>query len=463
MLLPPRARRLVEVVCVVALLGAGWAVRWQLPADHTWRFAGSDSYGYLGIAREWYAHGRYAMGPAPQPLAWWRVPGYPAFLLLVCPTADMNGSWQGLIVAQQLVDLATALLVWWMARRLAGRVAGLVALTLAVFNPFTLPFTAAMLTEVLATMLTTATAAVILAGADRPLRWWPVAGALLGASTLVRPDGLIVGVAFLPAWLALRVDWRARLRIAAVAALGFVVVFAPWPLRNLVRFGRPHIAASGIDRFSKPVDYGGYFAWLRSWAPDWGEQTYPLTCFFDRGCPMADVRLRARGAYRDLDDEAVVNRLIALRDRSGPTDEVSRGFAELAAARRRAHPFRVVVELPLQRAWSMWVSPFDELYQGRLPWPRVMRYVSRYTRRWARAQFLAVLAAAAILLARRATRVPAATLALPIFVRTVILAWTFYCLPRYAIEVMPLGWVLVSVALVTLAGTIRDRLQRSAA
>jgi hypothetical protein len=145
------------------------------------------------------------------------------------------------------------------------------------------------------------------------------------------------------------------------------------------------------------------------------------------------------------------------------TREVSDGFATLAAARLRAHPFRVGVTLALSRAWHMWVDSFDELYQGRLPWPSVMRTVRRYTKDYARAQFLAIVAASVFLVARRRTRIAAATLALPIFVRTAILAWTFYCMPRYAIEVMPLGWVLVSVAAVTLVADVRARLRRRSA
>lgn len=462
MRLGPRARLAVELVCVVALLAVGFWARRQIAADHNWRFAGSDSYGYFRLAHEWRVEGRYAMGPEPQPLAWWRVPGYPLFLALVCGTADMDHSWDAMLLAQQLVDLVTALLVWWMARRLAGRVAGLLALALAVFNPFTLPFTAAMLTEVLATALSTATVAAVLLGAARPLRWWPLAGALLGAATLVRPDSLILGIAFVPSWLLLR-DTRTRLRVAAVAVLGFLVVFGWWPARNLVRFGRPHIAATGIDRFSRPVDYGGYFQWVKSWARDWTPQTYPVTCMFDPGCSMSWVQLRGRGAYVDLDDEAEVTRLIRLRDHRGVTDEVSRGFAELATARRRAHPVLVTVGLPLSRAWHLWVDSFEELYQGRLPWPKVMRWVRAHTKDYARVQLFAVLIAAAWLLARKATRVAAATLALPIFVRTVILAWTFYCMPRYSIEVMPLAWVLISVAAVTLAAALRQRLRRSPA
>jgi hypothetical protein len=460
MQLSPRARRLVELVCVVALLAGGLAFRHKLPADRNWRYAGSDSYGYMNLAHEWREHGRYALAPPPEPLSWSRVPGYPLFLMLVFPDTNTNSSWDGMLWAQQLCDLITALLVWLMARRLAGPIAGLLGLAVACFNPFTPPFCAAMLTEIVATTLTAAATAAILLGAARPTRWWPLAGALLGASTLVRQDGLILAVAFVPPLFALP-DARTRLRAAAAAALGFVVVFGPWPLRNQLQLGHPYISSTAIDRFSRPVDnYAGYWAWLRSWAPDWNQQTFPVSCFYDTRCSMEVVRLRSRGAFDDVDDEREVQRLIAMRDARGLTPEVSTGFSALAAQRLRAHPFRVGVARPLSRAWHMWVDSFDELYQGRLPWPSVMRTVRRYTKDYARAQFFAVLAAAAYLVARRRTRVAATTLALPIVVRTVILAWTFYCMPRYAIEVMPLGWVLVSVAAVTLATELRDLLRR---
>ena len=438
----PRRRRFVEVACVVALLAAGWAIRARV--HQGWAFAGSDSYGYLKLAHELRFDGRYALGPPPEPLAWVRPPLYPIFLALVQPRAEMSAPWDRFFAVQIALDLLTALCVFLLARRLAGALAGLVALTLAVANPFSPPFTAAMLTETLATFLATATVTAIVFGAARPRRWWPLGGALVALSTLLRPDGLMLAIAFAPPLLLAGVSRREKLGWAAAGLLGFVVVFAPWPIRNLARVGAAHPIGGRIDRYSRPVEnYEGYWSWLRSWSRDWISMTTPTTCFYDVGCPAGLSDLRARGAYVDVDDEAEVQRLIAARFRDGLTPEVSRGFARLADARRRAHPLLVEAWLPLSRAWSMWAAPFDELLQSRLPWPQVMTRLRPRLRAIATVQWVAMLLAGALLTARRRTRSDAGALFATVLTRTFILGYTFYCMPRYALEVMPLGWVLI--------------------
>ncbi|MBA2570350.1 MAG: glycosyltransferase family 39 protein [Chloroflexi bacterium] len=72
-------------------------------------------------------------------------------------------------------------------------------------------------------------------------RWFAVGGLCVGLATLSRNDGVLLGVPFALAFLAdlartpraSRIGWRA----AAFCAAGFVVVTAPWWLRQLEVFG----------------------------------------------------------------------------------------------------------------------------------------------------------------------------------------------------------------------------------
>lgn len=83
--------------------------------------------------------------------------------------------------------------------------------------------------------------------AGRPGPWLVAAGAAAGLATLARVDGLLLLVAPLVAWLVRR-DWNTLpVRLAwGTAAIGaFVVVVAPWLLRDLAVFGSPLPSAGG--------------------------------------------------------------------------------------------------------------------------------------------------------------------------------------------------------------------------
>jgi 4-amino-4-deoxy-L-arabinose transferase-like glycosyltransferase len=87
---------------------------------------------------------------------------------------------------------------------------------------------------------------------DRPGRWLAVAGAATGLAALARIDGVLLAVAPATAWLigrgwtpwdrrGARPSWAAG--IASAAA--FLVVVAPWLLRNLAVFGTALPSAGG--------------------------------------------------------------------------------------------------------------------------------------------------------------------------------------------------------------------------
>jgi 4-amino-4-deoxy-L-arabinose transferase-like glycosyltransferase len=450
-------RRRLEVAAVVALFAGGIAVRLAM-LDH-YVFAGSDSYGYVHLADEWHAHGRYALGPAPAPLHFARPPLYPAFIALVKgdARAEMSGGegWTRIVYAQLVVDvLVTGLLVWLMARRIGGRLAGALALALAMFVPFTFIPVGAALTECLAMALTTAAVAPLILWRRRPYAAFATAGALVALSTLLRPDGLLAGLALAPAALLLP-DWRTRIIASACAVAAFAVLFAPWPLRNLERFDRAWAFGSRVDRHQQPVLYWqGPHHFMQSYGRDWMAFNEGAKCMFDRGCSLG--LLESEGAVTTPAERAQLQSLLVQHSRDGLTPDVSAGYEALARANFSAHPLRTRLWLPLRRAFIMWTDAYDEMFQ-KPPLPRLYARTARALPNVMMAVALALALGAVGLLWSRPARPDAAILLTAIFGRTAVLAYTFYCMTRYVREVMPLGYVVTAAGLVLAARALAAR------
>lgn len=443
-------RRRVEVAVVLALLALGLGLRLGMCRGYV--FAGSDSYGYLKLADEWRAHGRYALAPAPEPLHFARPPLYPLFVAAVKggARAEMSGGegWGRITTAQAFLDVfVTGLLVFFLARKLSGACAGAIALFIAMVMPFTVIAVGAALTECVAEALATAAIAALVLGRARPRRWFPAAGALVALSTLLRPDGLLLGFAFVPALWAIG-GWRERAIVGLAAAAGFAVAFAPWPARNLIRFGQAWSFGCRVDRTQRPiVNWSGAHHWLASYGRGWQTFNWGSGCVFDRNCVISVLQVERDGGVDDDADRAALEALLQQRSREGLSEAVSRGFDDLAAAHRRHHPLRVLAGLPLQRAIQMWTDSFDEIFQKPMP-----IYGGRALRATLPAItigfFIWLLLSSAVLLARPKTRADAAVLVTAIASRTAVLAFTFYCMPRYIREVMPLAYVLAGAGLV---------------
>lgn len=445
-------RPLLEVALVALLLWCGLALRERI--GERFVFAGSDSYGYNKLADELRQHGRYALGPEPEPLAWVRPPLYPLYVALVKrdAKAEMSGGegWERIKRANIWLEVVgTGLLLYFAARRMAGPVAGLGALALLMLLPFNALATPAALTETLATFLTMAlgTVLVYLAhdGERRHPGWFAVGGGLLALGVLTRPDALLLGPAFLVPVLR-RTGMRRRGLAIALTAAGFLLVFSPWPVRNLLRFGEPHLLGGRIDRFSQPVvHYHGSWAWMRSFARDWQPMTALTTCMYDRGCAPPLWLFDTEGAFDSRAERDEVARLLELRRREGHSAAVSAGFQRVADARRRTHLLRTELELPLSRFLAMWIADHDELVPDHSP-------VAKYREWWKPISwevFYATLLGALACCVLRSTRAAGLTLGLAVYGRTAILAYTFYSMPRYLLEVLPLGYCLFAAGLVT--------------
>jgi 4-amino-4-deoxy-L-arabinose transferase-like glycosyltransferase len=143
--------------------------------------------------------------------------------------AVCGASPRALYVLQAVLDTVTALLLYGLARVLAGERAGLMALALAAFyEPFI--FTAARLqTETLTALLTVATLWALCVPERRRAVGHTAAGVLAAAAMLARPALQYLLPVLLPLILVRNADraWRARSGLALCFAAGFFAVAGP--------------------------------------------------------------------------------------------------------------------------------------------------------------------------------------------------------------------------------------------
>ena len=153
---------------------------------------------------------------------------YPALLALAYAVA---GDWgrELMLLGQHLAGVATAVMVAWLAGRLYRRAAAawLAGLLYALAAP-PLFFESQLLITAHFTALTTAVLVVLSwEGPGRRLWLWPLAAAVVALAAQLRPNALVMLVAFLP-WLLLRDGSEApgRRRAAGWALLAAVVTLA---------------------------------------------------------------------------------------------------------------------------------------------------------------------------------------------------------------------------------------------
>jgi 4-amino-4-deoxy-L-arabinose transferase-like glycosyltransferase len=319
--MPPRGQTLpnrhggrvvLGLLIAVLLLGLGLRMQAALtpPAD-----PGNDASAYMQIARGLYEDGHYGGRGQSSPNDW--SPGAPLLYGLVyAVTGGVHP--KAALVLLALLGTVTILLTYLLARRLAGPVAGLFAALLAATYPAFIDNTGRMLAEPVALVWLPAAMLAFLWASDggRPWRWL-APGALLGLTTLTRPEYLPFVALF--ALLALVRVWRGHGRglvpgIAAAALLvaAFCAVLAPWTARNYVV----------LDRFVPVTTGGGKALYVATYLPGsgrqqlvkrqliaryYGKQDLPYTQVL--GTEMAPLLDRVAKKYPELSRDAALARI----------------------------------------------------------------------------------------------------------------------------------------------------------
>jgi len=338
---------------VVGLLLRLWFIRYYPVVD-------GDALIYGEIARNWFWHGTYGLAMADGIHATLiRLPGYPLFLG-ICFFFFGVYHYTAVLYLQAVIDLATCLLVAGFATRMVSRRAGVATLYLAALCPFTADIVASALTETL-TLFCIALGLYALAryvarpGLDV---WFWLLGFSISYAALLRPDGVLLGIALLPAmfWYARgRISTARSGRLALACTLLTLLPFAAWTVRNARTL---QVFQPLAPRYANnPGEYvpRGWNRWVASWAADYASTA---EIYWNVSGDPIDLALLPSRAFDTPLEKKKTTELFAQYNRTyRMTPEISDGFGRLARQRIDRHPLRFYVELPLMRLADMWLRP----------------------------------------------------------------------------------------------------------
>jgi 4-amino-4-deoxy-L-arabinose transferase-like glycosyltransferase len=162
--------------------------------------------------------------------------GHPPFYtVFLAGVYKLFGAGYALPLAGTVSGAVTIVALAFVARHLAGDRAGLIAAALAAVYPMLITADGALMSESLYGALLAVTLLVSYRLVERPSLWPAIAfGVLMGLATLTHGDAfLFLPMVLVPAFRAPGGRWRSVL----VALAAFVVVMAPWTIRNAEVFG----------------------------------------------------------------------------------------------------------------------------------------------------------------------------------------------------------------------------------
>jgi 4-amino-4-deoxy-L-arabinose transferase-like glycosyltransferase len=203
---------------------------------------GDDAHAYYALAKALYEEGTYG-GPEFRDASDWS-PGAP--LLYAASFYATGGAREGAArIVELLLGLAAIVVVYLLGRRINCGPAGLIgALGVAIYPPF-IHSTGALFSEPPAILTLPAAVLAFLWASEprartRALRWL-VPGLLFGLTALIRPEYLLVGIAF-AVLAAIRIvreqSWQPALAGAALFVAALLLPIVPWTIHNQVTLDR---------------------------------------------------------------------------------------------------------------------------------------------------------------------------------------------------------------------------------
>ncbi len=349
-----------------------------------------DTVLYEQIATNWLKHHVYAMtvGGEITPVDL-RMPGYPAFLVIIYALTGRTGAdaRTGVLLAQIGVDLLSCLVIARLAALLActsldsapNKRAYSMALWLAALCPFIANYTAVPLTEVFAALWTgLACCALVLAlrrvnkpdflvtGSHLPLprsvEYTALGGGLTaGVGTLFRPETpiLLFAAAIVFGGLFFLRSFRRWLSTGLAMALGCLLVLSPWALRNWITLGEPQFLAPKNSNLPGELVPNGFMAWEKTWLYRVRDCYLVPWKLNEEAISVEDIPTRAFDTLEEKQRVAMI--LEQYNNDLTLTPDEDAAFAQLARQRVARHPLRTYLWLPAARAVTIWFTPRIEL------------------------------------------------------------------------------------------------------
>jgi 4-amino-4-deoxy-L-arabinose transferase-like glycosyltransferase len=184
------------------------------------------------------------------------LPGYPAFLATMLDGAPDMRFIRRVVFAQAALGVLTCVFVLMAALRLLPFGLAIATGLLAAISPHFASISTYLLTEALFTTLVAASTYLLIRVAeDNPfVRWYALAGLVIGLASLVRPQLEMVPFILVTVCLCVR-SLRPRWRAAFLGLVCFVAVTAPWQIRNATTespTGEPNLLATTLYHGSFP-------------------------------------------------------------------------------------------------------------------------------------------------------------------------------------------------------------------
>lgn len=442
-------RRTLIALVLIALTHAAFFIVYQRP---DWEVAWTDQGGYKQLGAGLARSGEFTRFPesaifVPEVI---RTPGYPAFVAVVYRLAGPHTL--PVAIAQAVVFVLICLIVYAIARRIAGnRAATVAAFMTALFPP--LPYYGALvLTEVWTTFVLMAAMLVCLRAVQRGRTVdYVLAGVLFSGTTLVRPAFFLLPFGIAIAMPLLVPQQRTRRRLAQWGALAAVaaLTMVPWFTYNYVYLGRFTLSpAGGIGRG----------LWEGSWQGRWPGRIHnelTQTAAEDISREVLDARVREIAAATGHQPADMLTYVHEWRDIrriwDEPTDPMDRARARVVADQEyfRAALEHIGADVPgwvarrlLLGTFILWATDipirFTDINDAP---PAIIRLI------WAlQAVLLAIAAAGVVTLIRRRQFSEAALLALPLLYVTGVHV-PLLCETRQSLPVKPLVLALAAVAI----------------
>ncbi|MDO8495018.1 MAG: glycosyltransferase family 39 protein [bacterium] len=240
---------------LLGILLAGLAVRLFLLVYFSEKpsfFLDDDSPGYLQLAENIKQGNGFSWeSAAPYTPNSFRTPGYPFFLLL---HRAITGNYRSALVTQILLVVATAYLIFLLAKNFGGYLWGTVAVGVFLFMPFSVMVSVRYLTQSLFVFSLLGVVWVWLQflKTDHHRYLW-ITVVLLPTLALIRPIAFYVYLPFLVGYLWYRyradqkINWTRFLIIAVLMVAVFFMVLSPWLIRNWFLFG--HFSLASIPSY----------------------------------------------------------------------------------------------------------------------------------------------------------------------------------------------------------------------
>ncbi|MEO8725257.1 MAG: glycosyltransferase family 39 protein [Acidobacteriaceae bacterium] len=455
-----------------------------------------DSLVYGDIAANWVRHGIYGfseLGEIRPTLV--RLPGYPGFLALCFKLFGVE-HYHAVMFVQAGADLVTAFVLaataWEVlpASGLRGR-ATLTAFAVYCLFPYTANFVATPLSETMTLFALSWALLFAVRGVKRgKTADWIGCGIACAWAVVLRPDGGLVLISIFgylgwrwwrgrrgdsehrvsvrdragarwvgedadPPGQGLRMVSCTRGLLRPVLILGgcTVLALAPWTVRNYRTFRVVQPLAPGNATDPGEFYDRGFADWVGTWLAEF--ISVEEIGWSVPGDGVDASRLPARAFDSAAQREQTFALFAEYNKDFVLTPEMDAQFEQLARERKRAHPWRQYVELPVRRVADMWLRPRTGMLPLDIYWwnyedhPAETIFAAAYM---ALGVVFLLLAVYGYRVARGHGGSGLGLLTSYIVLRTLFLLTVPTAEPRYTIECWPMVLVLASLGIAGLRG-----------